>query len=396
MSNGSFNTFEDENRRLFDLLFRHQVYLEGVKSGFAQDYQKGLRQLYTLFAAYMGRARYTTLDGYTKTELQNFIRQFQIAQQSFYSKYTQTLITKLQQFLDVDADLTRGIYKNVTGLFPHEVDEGLSTTLTKEEYDDLPSLLQTNYLPYDKGGYILEDQQDYTDNTPTLGIAVTAGTKDSNARLWSNISNAPLPANGMLLKTLVYSWANSAMSATVDAINKGWANKSKTIDVLDTIVGNPKNAYRDGLFAKFLNQHNAVTNTVLQHVSSMEQAAIGSVFYKRYQWVSVLDNRTTQICIGRNGLVYIYGEGPLPPAHINCRSKAVSIAGTQATHDIPQDYVSWLITQPEDLLRDLLGDSLAEQITDGTINEGSFSTIASVKPLTIEEFASKLPYILGE
>jgi SPP1 gp7 family putative phage head morphogenesis protein len=396
MPDKQFSSFEDENKRLFTLLFRHSVYLEGVKAGYARDYQLGLKELYKQFAAFMGASRYQTLDGYSKAELEQFIYKFQRAQQSFYSRYTKTLVGKLRDFLDTDVDVTRAMYKNVTGLYPHEVSDGLPQQISTADYNSLSTLIQSNYIQYDKGGYVLEDQNDYTGNTPALGPAVTVGDKDSNDRLWSIITNAPVPANGMLLEVLINAWANSVMNDTTAEIRKGYANKATTISVLDAIIGNPKKGFTDGIFAKALAKHNALTSTLTQHVTSMQQSATASVFYSRYQWVAILDNRTTVICQSRNGTVYVYGKGPLPPAHWYCRSSAVPLAGDQPVHNIPQDYVSALRQQPEDVLNDLVGKEIAKQIMDGTISEGSFSFIGTVQPLTLEQFADKLPYILGE
>jgi len=41
---------------------------------------------------------------------------------------------------------------------------------------------------------------------------------------------------------------------------------------------------------------------------------------KKYRWVSTLSERTSDICRNLNGRIFEFGKGPLPPAHINCRS----------------------------------------------------------------------------
>lgn len=43
------------------------------------------------------------------------------------------------------------------------------------------------------------------------------------------------------------------------------------------------------------------------------------------QWVSTLDDRTTDICIGYDGNVYPVDDGPRPPVHFNCRSTIVPL-----------------------------------------------------------------------
>ena len=44
-----------------------------------------------------------------------------------------------------------------------------------------------------------------------------------------------------------------------------------------------------------------------------------------YEWISTLDSRTSDICIGLDGNIYPVGKGRLPPAHFNCRSTTAPI-----------------------------------------------------------------------
>ena len=46
---------------------------------------------------------------------------------------------------------------------------------------------------------------------------------------------------------------------------------------------------------------------------------------KRVLWVSVLDARTSDICINLDGSIFAIDEGPRPPAHFNCRSIVVPL-----------------------------------------------------------------------
>lgn len=46
-------------------------------------------------------------------------------------------------------------------------------------------------------------------------------------------------------------------------------------------------------------------------------------FQNKYQWLSVLDSRTSETCRRRHGKIYTFGEAgsPKPPAHYRCRSR---------------------------------------------------------------------------
>jgi SPP1 gp7 family putative phage head morphogenesis protein len=350
---------EDKNRYLFNLLFRHQVYLEGVKAGFSLYYRHVLNNLYGEFAKYIGQNRYATLDGFTRVELQQFIRRFQLAQTHFYSRYTQQLIKLLQDFVAADVVVMQAIYQATTG----------QTTVQRSaapQPDDLP---------------------------PILGIKRTHGTKAGNALLWASIANTPVPANGMTIQQMLDSFVSSASTKVTQQITKGYANAETGQDTLAFIVGERDTNFRDGLFSTFNNQNIAILATILQHASSITQAAVASVHFNEYQWVAMLDSRTTEICRSRNGNVYIYGEGPLPPAHYNCRSKAVSLAEGDALHDIPDTYFDWLITQPEDVLADMLGTVTAAKIIARSSTVKDISVSNTAIPLTVEEFRAKIDFI---
>lgn len=47
------------------------------------------------------------------------------------------------------------------------------------------------------------------------------------------------------------------------------------------------------------------------------------MFTNQYQWLSVLDSRTSETCRRRHGKIYTFGDAgaPKPPAHYRCRSR---------------------------------------------------------------------------
>lgn len=347
------------NRYLFDMLFRHQVYLEGVKSGFAINYKEMLKLLYDEFAKYIGQTRYNTLDGFTKVELREFIRRFELAQQSFYSRYTKQLIELLKQFLAADVEVTQAIYTAVSGM-------------TIDERSKAP-------------------QPD--DNSATLGLGAVHGTGEANDLLWASITNAIIPANGMTIAQMLDSFGQTTEERVKRTLLMGYANGDKPRDALSAIVGEPTLRFRDGLFNTFNNQNIALIATAMQHISSIAQAAIASVYYNDYQWVSIMDGKTTPICISRNGNVYAYGEGPLPPAHYGCRSKAVSLTDGSEIHDVPETFPLWLVTQPSELLADMFGAAVATSIVSSSKSLKDISISNSVIPLTLTQYRKKISLI---
>lgn len=412
MAQSKFYTlYTSQNEQLFNMLFRHQVYLEGVKSSFATGQAAMLRKLFAQFAAYMHMVKYDTMDEFTKAELQAFIIKFQVAQTKLYSQWTQQLIELLQKFLDVDTDMTVTIMQTVTGKTPAQANVALSNDLSHAAYDELDEAHQADYMLAEPGdeGYDPDNETfvlthaylENQDASGMYGIAAAHGTTTSNDRLWSNIINEPIPANGLLLGGMLKANQDWALLLVINLLRKGYANGWTKAEMLTAIVGINDDDFSTpegqpaSAFSTISNAGEAVINTALQHVSSEQQAAIASVYYQKYQWVSILDNRTTVICWNRNGTVYVYGKGPLPPAHWNCRSKAVPLVSDQVLHDIPTDYFSWLADQSDDFVVDVLGGKLAKQFRGGKLTSESLS-IQTVSPLTLDEFKAKIKYIIGD
>lgn len=331
---------EQSNLYLFNLLFRHQVYLEGVKVGFASNFKRVISNLYDEFAKYIGQTQYDKLDGFTKAEINNFIRRFKLAQTHVYNQYTQQLIQLLKQFVSADLEVSNAIYSAVSG----------------KPASEKPSL-----------------------------------QADS---LWATISNAPIPANGMTISQMLNGFTSTSITKVSQQLMMGYANGDSGRDTLALIAGSNDAGFRDGLFTTFSNSNNSIIATALQHVSSILQSSIASEHYDEYQWVAILDSRTTLICRSRDGKVYVYGEGPLPPAHYNCRSKAVSLINGKELHNIPATFYAWLSNQPVDVLMDMLGSSMAARVIAGTPSVQDISISDVVIPLTLDQFRKKIAYIL--
>lgn len=351
---------EAKNRFLFDLLFRHQVYVEGVKAGFALQYRAMLHNLYDAFAKYVGQTRWDTLDNYSRAEIERFIYKFKLAQTQYYNQYTQKLIELLKQFVAVDKDVLTNVYETATG----------QTTTERHnapQPGDLPSV---------------------------HGLRATHNTEAGNERVWNVIENGIVPASGLTIPQMLKEFEDSTTAAIAKRIRIAWANAESPKEMLDSIVGNADANYRDGMFATFDNRNRAILATSLQYATTVTNSAIASVHFNLYQWVSVLDSRTTEICRSRNGNIYVYGEGPLPPAHWNCRSKDVPLFGDgEPLHDIPGSFFDWLATQPKKLLNDMIGTALAAKVVAGDNSVKGISVNELVIPLTLSHFRSKINLI---
>ncbi len=65
---------------------------------------------------------------------------------------------------------------------------------------------------------------------------------------------------------------------------------------------------------------NQVSNT-----ASQETYKANSAVTNKYRYVATLDSRTTVLCASKDGKLFDYEEGPMPPLHFNCRSTTVPV-----------------------------------------------------------------------
>jgi SPP1 gp7 family putative phage head morphogenesis protein len=305
--------------RLFDILTRHQVYLEAVKYQQGRDFNEVLRRLDSELRRLLGELRFDSLDALTKSALNTLIAELRQTQWQVYNEFTASLIAFLKAFMTIDVRFMKETLQLKTDKTPEEAAQDNS-------YNGL------------------------------YGLAAIDGSQKGDDRLWSILSNSPIPANGYLTIPFIAAFASSATNNVENLIRKGYANGWTIKQALDAISGTKAANYRDGALATINRQADAIISTITQHVSAGAQSGVASIYFKRYRWVSILDGKTTDICIDRAGHIFRYADGPQPPAHVNCRSKTVPIVGT-AFDDIepPKTFAAWLETQPETIRVDLRG-----------------------------------------
>jgi len=111
---------------------------------------------------------------------------------------------------------------------------------------------------------------------------------------------------------------------------------------------------------------NQVANAASQQVYEANQDITN-----KYKYVATLDLRTSAICRALDGKEFVYGKGPTPPQHFNCRSTTVPVIdykalgfdppppGRRASMDgqVPADltYGQWLAKQPVAVQAEVLG-----------------------------------------
>lgn len=175
----------------------------------------------------------------------------------------------------------------------------------------------------------------------------------ARARLdvWAGIRNAIVPGTGETMTTMMSNLGDNMVMNATNLVRQAYANNTPVLDLQKQILQFMDKQGR--------NWTRATTDTIIQHVSTMAQNAIGQLYVQRYQYSAVLDDHTTQICEGLDGQIFVYGNGPVPPQHYKCRSKTVPLEDDDAEGYPHTDFASWLDTQPKSVKRDVERTGLA-------------------------------------
>lgn len=328
---------------LLDIVTRQQIYLEGVKLEQSTRFNSVIRELNKELRLLFAGLSFETLDEMSKTALNNFIREVRKMQKKVFNQYTTQLLKMLREFMIVEKNLTTDLMEDFTEL----------------------------ETPKDK-------------------------VKDNDS-LWSIILAAAIPGNGILLRSFVAGFAISSIVTIENLIRQGHANKDSVKVALESITGTKDVKFKNGAFSRIFNNARSVINTSFQHVSAITKHSVQSLFYDCYEWISVIDSKTTEICRSRDGKVYRMFEGPLPPAHINCRS-ATRPVECPVDPNKPRDssnetYYEWLKRQSTAFLNDFLGKQKTSALISGKKSTFDFTKFNSGQQLTFDDYLSKLNII---
>ncbi len=136
------------------------------------------------------------------------------------------------------------------------------------------------------------------------------------------------PINGVPLE----GWLGSMEAGDVKRIEQQLqlgVTQGETMDQLVTrIRGTKANDFNDGVLATTRRNAETIARTAVNHMSNSARQEVwnaNSDIIDGVRWVATLDGRTSDVCRGRDGLVFPLNEGPRPPAHPGCRSTTVPV-----------------------------------------------------------------------
>lgn len=158
------------------------------------------------------------------------------------------------------------------------------------------------------------------------GAAIANATKAK--AVYQAALTRPLGATGDLLEPFIQNLTKSQVGVVEKTLRKAAINKWTTQETLQVLKGTKAANYTDGVMSRLGKQTATVVRTAMQHVNNSARQTLWAdnpKVIRGYRWISTLDGRTSEICRDLDGEEFKIGDGPLPPAHPNCRSTTVAV-----------------------------------------------------------------------
>lgn len=213
------------------------------------------------------------------------------------------------------------------------------------------------------------------------------------------------PFQGRLLKDWASSIESGRMARIRDAVNMGYVQGQTTDQIIRALRGTRAKGYADGLLEIDRRHAAAVAQTALGHMANFTRRKFSEEnegLIKAEEWLSTIDNRTSDQCRVRDKLRYHpvthkpighsipWGAGP-GALHWNCRSTSTPVTKswrelgvdideadptTRASMDgqIPADtdYGDWLGRQSAARQDQILGATRGKLMREGGLNMDKF------------------------
>lgn len=302
---------------LFDLILRHALYFEGARRGIVEEFRPLTSDLDERMMKVLRRVNVSNLGELTKADFNRIMVRLRSELNAGFKSDLTAFNRKMRQLSDIETSINQRIFRA------------------------------------DSGRRVAVDSADVWGQARAKDIAATGSNMERTARRFRD----------------------SAINDIERVLRRGYADKSD----LDAILRDLRGTGQDfgGSMNRIQAWADSYSDTVSKHVSSNSKYETSSEYYDEYDWVSIIDDVTTQICRDRNGNRYRYGEGPIPPAHYRCRSEIVPVTGEAVNK---QSLAEWLEDQPGEFLSDVFKNGRTD--------------LDNVKVITLDELKGKLEFIL--
>lgn len=128
------------------------------------------------------------------------------------------------------------------------------------------------------------------------------------------------PFQGRVLRDWAQTIETDERRRIMNEIRIGLTRGEDVDTITRRIVGSAALMGRDGITGRTRRDAQAIVRTSVNHISSAaarEFALANRNLIRKEIWVSILDGRTSDICLSLNGTLFDVGKGQYPPVHYN-------------------------------------------------------------------------------
>lgn len=329
-----------QGQKIRDAFLLHAIFVEGVRNWQASLFKPTAAAIAASIRKILADMRINFKDA-TKKYIAKLVRLIRAAMAAELTHYNGLLQDQLHTFLGKDVNVFQFILSSLTGISYN----GAAKSLTWQS---------------------------------VYGTNAANGTNDGNASLWASITKVPMSANGLTIPQTISAFANYAIARVLKAVNVAYADNADTDTLERTLFEAGENGEK-AVIDSISSAAASIGATSFAFVSAQANQAVSSVYYGQYQWCSVMDSRTTIVCQSRNNNVYRYNQGPLPPAHENCRSTVIPYENDNDNGDDTQSFTQWVAGLAPEVQADAFSKSAldAKQVNPN-----------DAKPLSVDDFDS--------
>lgn len=206
---------------------------------------------------------------------------------------------------------------------------------------------------------------------------------------------------GKVFNKRIAEWSDKVREKVEDGLRVGFL-QGETLEQMKTRISKIIRTKKKHVETLIRTSANHVSNQVMAEIAQANNDVVSKL-----QWRSVLDKRTSDICITRDGEIYDLQNAKYPPAHPNCRSILVAVtrgAGsndefkrgrerTSMTGNVPADlkYTEWLARQSDGTIKDIIGKRRFELWKQGEIELDDFYNPKTEKKYTLKQLQRREP-----
>lgn len=340
-----------------DIISRHQVYLERLKSGYVKDYDAAQVEADQAIREVVQALKVDKLSELSRKGLRQLLADLKAAQLPIYAAQQEKLTSDLKELSKSES------------LFEH----GLLVTIAE---------------------------------AASVSVAIS---KPKAKATWDTLQYKPMQATGELLEPFIADLSSRQIARVNREIMISMSQGRTISQTVQAIRGTKARNFRDGIILKNARDARTIVRTATQHVSQQSREATweaNSDIIDSYQIVATLDGVTSTKCKSLDQQVFKIGAGPVPPLHPNCRTTTVpyfkpSIWDEGATRsaefgpvDQSTTYYEWLGNQPASFQDDALGPTRGKLFRDGGLTADEFSKLQldrNFQPLTLVEMQKLNP-----